>query len=325
MRILASTAAAALLAISAPAFAQDTGTEISAPAGEGMLGGMFTGARDGSQPVVLIIPGSGPTDRDGNNPMGVRAATLRLLAEGLEQQGIASVRIDKRGMFSSASATTDPNAVTLADYAGDVLSWVSVIKAETGVPCVTIAGHSEGGLVALLAARAGGADVCGLMLLAAPGRQLRTTLEAQLGASPVFAGSMDQIRAMFDRIEKGETVPLAEMPAAVRGLLPPPVHPFLGNLFRTDPAEAAAAIPGTPMLLVYGEKDSQITLEDWHALRTARPDAHSLILPFATHALKDAAGDDPAAAAATYTDPDLPLTTGVAEAMASFVRLHAGS
>src|SRR5688572_2979729 len=68
-------------------------------------------------PVVLIIPGSGPTDRNGNNPLGVTAAPYRLLAEGLAGRGISSVRIDKRGMFGSKAAIPDANKVTIADYA----------------------------------------------------------------------------------------------------------------------------------------------------------------------------------------------------------------
>ncbi len=70
--------------------------------------------------MVLIIPGSGPTDRDGNNPAGIKAATYRLLAEGLASRGVATLRIDKRDMFASAAATPDANAVTIADYVVDV-------------------------------------------------------------------------------------------------------------------------------------------------------------------------------------------------------------
>jgi len=96
--------------------------------------------------VVVIIPGSGETDRD-ENPF----QTYRLLAEGLAKHGIASLRIDKRGLFDSAAAIQDPNDVTIADYAQDARDWAE--HATTLAPCVWIAGHSEGGLVALVAAR----------------------------------------------------------------------------------------------------------------------------------------------------------------------------
>ena len=120
-------------------------------------------------PAVLIIPGSGPTDRDGNNPLGIKAATYRLLAEALAQRGLSTVRIDKRGMFASGGAIPDANNVTINDYANDVHAWIKVIKGKTGAPCVWALGHSEGGLVALAAAQ-NPDGLCGLILVSTPGR-----------------------------------------------------------------------------------------------------------------------------------------------------------
>ena len=73
-------------------------------------------------PVVLIVPGSGPTDRDGNSPLGGAAVPYALLARALARQGIASVRIDKRGLFGSAGAVAGSNAVTIADYGDDLMA-----------------------------------------------------------------------------------------------------------------------------------------------------------------------------------------------------------
>jgi uncharacterized protein len=72
-----------------------------------------------------------------------------LLAEGLAERGIGSVRIDKRRMFASSAAVADANAVTIDDYVADVGAWIGVIRKETGVSCVWLLGHSEGGLVVL--------------------------------------------------------------------------------------------------------------------------------------------------------------------------------
>src|SRR5438270_7894540 len=123
---------------------------ITAPGPSNVLAGSFRLAGPHA-PLVLIIPGSGPTDRDGNNPMGVAAAPYRLLAEALAERGVTTVRIDKRGMFGSKPAIADGNAVTIADYASDVRSWVQAAREHTGASCVWVLGHSEGGLVALAA------------------------------------------------------------------------------------------------------------------------------------------------------------------------------
>ena len=143
-------------------------TELDAPGPEGPLRGTLLLPDADEAPVVLIIPGSGPTDRDGNNPPGVEASTYRLLAVGLARAGIASVRIDKRGMFASADAIEDPNAVTLDDYARDVHAWIETIRERTGRDCIWLLGHSEGGTVAMLAA-AEEASVCGVIVAATPG------------------------------------------------------------------------------------------------------------------------------------------------------------
>jgi pimeloyl-ACP methyl ester carboxylesterase len=157
-------------------------TYVQAPGPLGPLKGTMLAPASGRLAMMLIIPGSGPTDRDGNNPLGVKAATYRLLAGGLAERGIGTVRIDKRGMFASAAAVADGNAVTVDDYVADVGAWISVIRKETGVSCVWLLGHSEGGIVALAAAQKL-PDICGLVLVSAAGRPLGEVLRMQLRAN----------------------------------------------------------------------------------------------------------------------------------------------
>src|SRR4051812_28867772 len=118
MNVTLSLLAAASVAAAAP-----VGTPIEAPGPLAPLKGSLVMPPAKPAATILIIPGSGPTDRDGNNPLGVRAAPYRLLAEGLAAKGVATVRIDKRGMFESRAAVSDGNAVTVADYAADAHRW----------------------------------------------------------------------------------------------------------------------------------------------------------------------------------------------------------
>jgi hypothetical protein len=90
----------ALALVAAPAFAQATPVELTAPGPEGPLAGTLIDP-DPKVPLVVLIPGSGPTDRDGNNPKGVAGAPFRQLAEALAAKGVATLRADKRGMFGS--------------------------------------------------------------------------------------------------------------------------------------------------------------------------------------------------------------------------------
>ncbi len=117
---------AAVLALCAAAAPVESWIEAPGPAGA-LKGVLLTPAKPG--PALLIIPGSGPTDHDGNSPAGLRAGTYRLLAEGLAAHGITSLRIDKRGLFASRAAVPDADAVTIGDYAADVHAWIGVLRA----------------------------------------------------------------------------------------------------------------------------------------------------------------------------------------------------
>lgn len=269
-------------------------------------------------PAVLIIPGSGPTDRDGNNPLGIRAAPYRLLAEGLAAQGIATVRIDKRGMFASKDAAADADAVTIADYAADTHAWIAVMRDRLGLACIWLAGHSEGGLIALVAAeRPDG--ICGLILIAAAGRKLGTVLRGQLRANPANAPLLDQAMAAIDSLEAGRRVDIAGMHRALLGLFRPSVQGFMISAMSYDPAALLRGWHG-PALIVQGENDLQVGVADARALAAADPDATLVLLPRVNHVLKEVASTDPADNRAAYADPDLPLAPGIVPAIAAMVR-----
>jgi pimeloyl-ACP methyl ester carboxylesterase len=297
------------------AVTQPIETQLEAPGPKGPLRGTLLAAAE-EAPIVLIIPGSGPTDRDGNNPLGIRAASYRLLAEGLASRGIGSVRIDKRGMFGSKDAVADANAVTIADYARDVGSWVTAARQRTGARCIWLLGHSEGGLVALAARER--SDVCGLVLVASPGRRAGEILREQLRANPANAPILDQALAAVDRLEAGQRVDTAGLSPALMPLFAPQVQGFVINLFSLDPAGMLRGYR-RPVLILQGQRDLQVSEADARRLAAANSKAKLVLLPAVNHVLKQVASDDRAANAATYADPNRPLGPGIVDAIASFI------
>ncbi|MBY8337211.1 lysophospholipase [Alteriqipengyuania sp. NZ-12B] len=285
---------------------------------QGDLAGTLEGTLAQGTPAVLIVPGSGPTDRDGNSPLGIAAQSYKLLAEALAQRGIASVRIDKRGMFGSAAAVPDPNDVTVDDYVADIESWADRISQASGGQCVWLLGHSEGGLMTMAAAAKDPSRYCGLLLVASVARNLGDVLRAQLAANPANAPLLPEIDAIIAKLKAGDSVPAAGMHPALVPLFAPQVQGFLGSVFRQEPAEVIAA-HDLPVLILNGSADLQTPAADARALANVRPDATLVILERANHVLKQVPDDTSAANLATYADPDLPLAPGVVDAIVEVV------
>jgi len=266
---------------------------------------------DGAGHAVVIIPGSGPTDRNGNE-----SQHYRMLAEELAAKGVASIRIDKRGMFGSAKAIPDPNDVTIAEYAQDARDWVE--RAAALAPCVWIAGHSEGGLVALVAATMPPERLCGLILLAAPGRPLGQVLREQLKSNPANAALLPEINEVITELEAGRQRDLVSISPVLHVLFNAAIQPYWIDLLSHDPAVIARQWNG-PALVVQGDADIQVKWLDAELLATGLPNGKLVNLSGATHTLKV---DVPREPLVTYTDPTLPLHPELVPEIMKFLDLN---
>jgi pimeloyl-ACP methyl ester carboxylesterase len=306
-----------ILLVAALAAAQPVERAVTAPGPGGPLAGTMVDAGKGS-PIILVIPGSGPTDRDGNNPLGVKAGPYRMLADALSKEGVSTVRIDKRGMYGSKRAVVDANRVRIADYARDTHAWISSIRRVTGAQCVWVLGHSEGGLVALTAAQRP-TGICGVITVAAVGRKIGTVLRQQLAANPANAPYLTAAYGAIESLEAGKRVDVASLPQPLRRLFAEDVQTLLIDLFAENPAALAAKLK-VPLLIVQGDNDIQVTVADARELAAAQPRAKLLLLPGVNHLLKVPEGTDRAANIRAYASPTLPIAPAAVEAIAAFVK-----
>ena len=265
-------------------------------------------------PVVLFISGSGPTDRDGNSAMlGGKNESLRQLAESLATRGIASLRYDKRGVGASRVNVPGGEAsLTIDDYAGDAVAWARQLRADPRFGPLVLAGHSEGGLIALMAAPQVKAD--GIVTIAAPGRRLQDVIREQLEARLPAQMKPDAFRVL-DSLVAGRRVDT--VPPALLAIFRPSVQPFLMSVFRRDPQALARAYPA-PLLVVQGTTDLQVSVADAERLAAARPDVRLLRVEGMNHVLKAASGGVQEQLP-SYRTPT-PIVPAVVEGIAAFVR-----
>ena len=285
-----------------------TETEISA----GQLFGSYLNAGPNT-PIVVIVPGSGPTDRDSNNG-AMTSNALKFLAQGLADKNISSIRVDKRGMFASSEAG-DANAVTVDIYAEDYRRWAAEAITQSGQDCAYLLGHSEGGLM-VSAAAVGQENICGVITVAAPGRRLSDVLREQLKSNPANVIIMKDAEAGLKALEAGERVDVSEFNPALKPLFYPAVQDYLISLFAVDPAEVLARVEA-PSLVIQGEHDIQVSVEDAKLLAEASG-AKLVLIPKMNHVLKPAPKNR-IANAMSYNSPDKPIDTRVVDAIAEFI------
>lgn len=301
------------LILAAALLSDPVSTPVVLPSGPAPLHGTLLTPSAETRAAALIIAGSGPTDRDGNSPLGVSASSYRLLAEGLAARGVATVRTDKRGVGESASSLMSEADLVFTDYADDARAWAAETARLTGQPCAWLIGHSEGALVALVAASRDDAAICGLVLLSGAGRPIGAVLREQLASAPEPV--LGQALAILAELEAGR--PVTEIPPPLAALFRPSVQPYMISWLPLDPAALARAYDG-PVMIGQGATDIQVGVADARALAAARPDARLAIWEGVNHLLKIAPADR-AANAATYHDPNLPLAPGVVDDVAGFI------
>lgn len=255
---------------------------------------------NGPWPVVILHAGSGPTDRNGNGPL-TRTDNLKMLGRALAAEGIAVLRIDKRGIAGSMFAMGREEELRLDTYSGDVLDWVKSLRRDSRFTKLGFIGHSEGSLIGLVAAKDANFDV--FVSLCGMGRTYPDILREQLKKN-LPAGLYMECDAVITELSAGRSV--KEIPKGLEALFRPSVQPFLISAFKYDPAKLVADVK-CPVLVVTGSTDIQVTAEDAKLLGVANPKAKVTTVKGMNHVLKAVEGTHQLVQLPSYGDPSLPL------------------
>lgn len=285
----------------------------------GRLYGTLTVPARGAETAVLLIAGSGPTDRDGNN-RGLRCDCYRLLAEELTAAGYAVLRYDKRAIGSSV--LDDPTLVaelTLDQYIDDAAALADYLAGE-GFRRVVLAGHSEGALIASVAAQRSPA-VAGIISLCGAGYPIDEVLRLQLAGQlvPAHMELFVEVEQIIAALKRGERVDMTYHTQGLQALFSPSVQPFIISQMRYDPRQELRKAQ-IPVLIVGGGNDLQVPTDNAEALAAARRDARKCIIPGMAHTLKACAETTLEGQLHTaYGDPTLPLAPGLVQAITEFL------
>ena len=276
-----------------------------------LFGTLLKPQNNQKSPVVLLIAGSGPTDRDGNSVAG-KNNSLKFLAEALAKNGIASLRYDKRGIAESHEALDAVQNLRFDTWANDAQAWVEWLKKSNQFSSITIAGHSQGSLVGILAAQKGSVDK--FISIAGAGEPIINILEKQLTAnSPLVAMAAKPI---LDSLSQGKLVDT--FPPMLAMLFNKPTQPFLISWMKYDPRVELAKLT-IPCLIIQGKNDLQVKIEDAENLHQANPTSQLLLIEKMNHVLKEVS-DDTMDNYAAYRNPTLPVITELVRAMVTFVK-----
>ena len=286
---------------------------ISLDTGNGELfGSLLLPKSDTPVPVVLIISGSGPTDRDGNNPEGGRNDSLKRLAWVLARHNIASVRYDKRGVAASLAATPDERNLSVEAYVADAVAWSRKLAADPRMGPLILLGHSEGALIASLAAPQ--AHASAVISLSGSARPIDQVLRQQLSQRlppPLMLRSNE----LLDSLKAGRLD--ANVPAQLQFIFRPSVQPYLISLFRQDPSQAFAALK-IPALIIQGSHDIQVGVEDARQLKAVKPDAELALIEGMNHVMR-IVPNDVKRQLDSYKDPNLPLAAELGSRIVGFI------
>lgn len=264
----------------------------------------------GKIPVVIIIPGSGPVDRDGNSAKtNLNTNTYKLIAEGLGKNGIASLRYDKRGVGESVTTEKEEN-MHFDDGIDDAFTLINLLNEDKRFSKIILAGHSEGSLIGILAGT--NENVKGLISIAGAGTPADQILTEQMKAQPEYFTR--GIKKMLDSLRRGKID--KNVDPGLYSIARPSIQPYIMTWCRFDPAKEIKQVK-VPALIIHGTTDLQVNVSNAEKLRKSKLTT-VLLINGMNHVLKEAPIDREKNLA-TYKQPELPLKPELIPGMVDFI------
>ena len=267
---------------------------------------------DTKTPLVIIVPGSGPTDRNGNGAAQVlNTNAYKMISDELAKRDIATFRFDKQGVGASIYPGFDEGKLTFDTYIEDLVQWIQKLK-DQGFEKIYLIGHSEGSLISMVALQKN--QVSGFISLSGPYQPADEVLIRQLKGQPLFV--ISESNAIISELKAGRIVNI--VPSYLQILFRTSVQPYLISWFKYSPTKEIRKV-ACKTLIIQGTTDIQIPEYEADSLHKYKPEAEMLKIDQMNHILKTSSMIQNENVA-TYSNPKLPLAPSLIDKIESFVK-----
>lgn len=260
--------------------------------------------------LVILIAGSGPTDRDGNQK-GLPNNSLKYLSEELTKNDIAVFSYDKRILAQMKNGTVNEATLTFDDFITDATTVLLFFKNQKKYNKIIIAGHSEGSLIGMIAAN-GKADA--FISLAGAGRTIDAVLVEQIAKQAPYL--KEEVQKNLNILKNGKTFELRNPMLA--SLFRASIQPYMISWIKYNPQSEIVKLK-IPVLLLNGTADLQVSVAEAELLKKAKPEAELVLIEKMNHIFKEINGDD-SVNMKSYSNPDLPIAPKVVTAITGFIK-----
>jgi len=259
--------------------------------------------------LSIIVSGSGPTDRDGNNT-SLKSDYLKMLAEGLFENGVSSYRYDKRGVGNSIGNIQSGNDIKFIDYINDVVSIINHFKDTKEYKRIVVIGHSEGALIGMIASRL---IADSFISIAGAGEDYLTLIQRQLSIQPPYVKSMSD--PVIEKLKNKELID--SVPPLLNSLFNNTVQKYLIDASSYDPKQEISKLD-IPVLIVQGSNDIQIEIKDAQLLHNAAKKSRIEIIKGMNHVFRQAP-ENRLLNMQTYGNPELPIDNSLVNLIVDFL------
>ena len=272
------------------------------------LPGTLTYATEKS-PLIIWVHGSGNVDRNGNQLPMIKANYIKQLRDSINKEGISFYSYDKRTANKNNVVFMMKNGVDFKDFADDVQKVVTHFKNEKRFTSITLIGHSQGSLVAMLASK----DIDKYISVAGPSKSADKAIIKQIQEKAPFLDSIT--KAHFKELK--ETGEIKVVNPMLLSIFAKPNQSFLNSWMQYNPSEEIKKLT-IPVLIIQGDKDIQVQVSDAEALHEANQNSELLVIKNMNHVLKNIEKEEDNLA--SYYSADFSISKKLIETIIQFVK-----